>query len=130
MQVDKRSPREAMENVLSATAAALDREKDKDKGTSSSDGGSKRAGPAMAAGGSSASQSNEPSAAEKAACDCVLATLLDRPAAAALYTHLMWQVGPRVGQWLLRTVGWVLEDRRAEHLTGAAPLSAVSVWSL
>lgn len=117
INVDKKSPREAMEAVLLPSVAGGGA-----GGVGSIGLGAGGAGAADGRGGAGAGMEAQPG--EKALCDCVLATLAEKPGGAPLYAQLLWQVGPRVGQWLLRTVTWVLDDRPGDHITGAAPLAA------
>jgi hypothetical protein len=53
----------------------------------------------------------------------VLAQLLVKPGAAALYSRITWALGRGVGEYLLQQADWMLQD--VETLLGASPLSRV-----
>lgn len=42
-----------------------------------------------------------------------------------LYVYVCAQLGPSVGSWLLRSVGWLLEDRSDTQLSGVQSLRQV-----
>lgn len=53
----------------------------------------------------------------------VLAQLLYRPDAAALYSWITWELGRGVAEYLLQQASWMLQD--VETLTGSTPLARV-----
>ncbi|GFR49620.1 hypothetical protein Agub_g11643, partial [Astrephomene gubernaculifera] len=62
-------------------------------------------------------------AADKSFCDAALGALLAAPGRAELLAEVAWQLGRGVGDFLVKSADWLLQDRKGEQLQGHTCLS-------
>ncbi|KXZ53328.1 hypothetical protein GPECTOR_7g1222 [Gonium pectorale] len=108
----RRSLREAMEAALTTAS-----------GEGAVAGGKDAGAKGPGGGGQSTGGSGELRAADKAFCDAALLALLAAPTRAELSAEMAWQLGKGVGDYLLKSTDWLLQDRKGEQLLGHSNLA-------